>query len=130
AFNALPLSVGTPMANPQKLPAFNLKDTNGKAFTNVQLKQHWSFIFFGYSNCPDICPATLGNMHQISQRIHAGIDVQFLFITIDPENDSAARLKEYLSEPKFNGTTFVGLTGDKESIHTLAKTIGIHISQD
>lgn len=128
-FTALPLSVGTLLPQAHKLPEFSFTDMNGKPFTNDALKNHWSFLFFGYSHCPDVCPTTLGTLSQIQQRIGSGANVQFLFITIDPEHDSPEQLKTFLQQQKFQPTNFIGLTGDKTKIKTLANIIGIHVQE-
>lgn len=127
-FTTLPLSVGTAL-QPHKLPDFSLIDSNGNIFTNQSLREHWSFVFFGYSHCPDVCPTTLGALSQISQRLGKGANVQFLFISIDPEHDSPAELKTFLQQDKFHPASFIGLTGDKAKIKQLANVIGIHVSE-
>lgn len=126
----LPLSVGTILSQPQKLPDFELTDMNGEAFNINTLKQHWSFVFFGYSSCPNICPAILDNLHQISQRLHAGPNVQFVMISIDPKHDTPQRLKTYLQQEKLRDLSLVGVTGNEKRILELAKTIGIHIGKE
>jgi len=123
------LSTGTMVPNPQPLPQIELIDMFEKPFTNHYFNQHWTFLFFGYSSCPGICPLTLDAMHQISQRLHAGNQVQFVFISIDPDHDTPARLKQYLQQPRFKGTPFLGVTGKKPHIEELAYTLGIHIAQ-
>ncbi|MBN9286555.1 MAG: hypothetical protein BGO43_06265 [Gammaproteobacteria bacterium 39-13] len=129
-FTSIPLSVGTALTQPHKIPDFTLTDMNGKLFNNDSIKARWSFLFFGYSNCPNICPSTLGAIRQISQRLGISSHIQFVFISIDPEHDTPAQLKNYLQQEQFAGAPIVGVTGDRESINTLAKTIGIHISSD
>jgi protein SCO1/2 len=128
-FTSLPLSVGTAL-QPHRLPEFTLTDMNGNAFTNQSLKEHWSFIFFGYTHCPDVCPTTLGSLKQISQRLGNGANVQFLFISIDPEHDTPNQLKTFLQQAKFHPTSFIGLTGDKAKIKQLANVIGIHVAEN
>lgn len=123
------LSVGTALVLPQKLPEFELSNMEGKPFTNDAFKKHWSFVFFGYTNCPQICPTTLSAMNQISLRLR-NPDVQYIFISIDPLNDTPERLKNYLQQAKFNGSSIVGLTGQSVQVQRLAKTIGIYISQE
>jgi protein SCO1/2 len=101
-----------------------------KPFNNASLKGHWSFLFFGYSTCPNICPTTLGAMNQISQRLGASVNVQFVFITIDPVHDTTKHLREYLQQDKYSATSFIGVTGNKDTITELAKSIGIYVAQD
>ncbi len=129
-FTTLPLSVGTVLPQRHKLPPFALTDMNGKAFTNTRLKDKWSFLFFGYSQCPGVCPATLGAMNQISERLGPHHNVQFIFVSIDPEHDTPAALKKFLQQDKFQKTSFIGLTGNKENVATLARKVGIHIAEE
>lgn len=125
-----PLSAGTSLARGHKLPEFSLIDMNGKPFTRSDFDARWSFIFFGYSSCPDLCPTTLQAMQQISQRLRNNPMLQFVFITIDPENDTQERLKEYLAQDQFRGTAFVGVTGKKADINSLTQSIGVHMAQE
>ncbi len=125
-----PLSAGTSLARGHKLPDFALVDMNGKPFTRASFESRWSFIFFGYSSCPDLCPTTLQAMQQISQRLRNNSILQFVFITIDPEHDTAQRLKEYLQQEKFRDTNFVGVTGKKADISALTSAIGVHMAEE
>lgn len=125
-----PLSSGTALASGHKLPEFSLIDMNGHPFTLNAFESRWSFVFFGYSSCPDLCPTTLQAMHQISQRLRNNPMLQFVFITIDPEQDTQARLKDFLQQDKFRGTSFVGVTGKKEDISALTQAIGVHMAQE
>lgn len=127
-FTSLPLSVGTALPQTYKMPDFTFTDMHGKTFSNNSLKERWSFIFFGYSHCPNLCPTTLAAMRQISQRLGANPYLQFLFISIDPEHDNPSRLKEYLHQDQFAGMPIVGLTGNKETVKGLAQAVGIHLS--
>ncbi|CAN5705157.1 SCO family protein [soil metagenome] len=80
-------------------------------------------MYFGYTNCPDFCPATLSKLAKVREQLgdDAG-DVQVLMITVDPERDNPARLHQYMSafDP-----SFVGLTGDEESIRAVTSQFGI-----
>lgn len=130
AMPSILLTAGTALPTPQRLPKFELEDMDGNTFSSESLKQHWSFVFFGYSACPNICPDALQSLHLLSQRLKGLPAVQFLFITIDPEHDDKNRLKQYLRQPQFGGNTFIGLTGQKEEILTLAKKMGVYISKE
>ena len=123
------LSAGTLLGQPKKLAAFDLIDMESKPFTNQSLKGQWSFLFFGYTSCPDICPTTLGAIQQIASRLQGTANLQFVFVSINPEKDSPLQLKDYLSQEKFNIVNFVGVTGEKEKIQTLAESVGIHTVQ-
>jgi len=89
---------------------FNLVDHTGKLRTLEDFKGKVVVVFFGYTHCPDICPATMGNLATAMTKLGPDASrVQVLFITVDPENDNAEVLKEYLSA--FN-PTFLGLYGN------------------
>ena len=99
--------------------SFNLVDQDGKPITDQDLKGEPALVFFGYTHCPDICPTTL---YEISEVLHAlGSDadrVRALYITVDPERDTPAVMKDYLSsfDPHLRGAT-----GDAKSIEQVEK---------
>ncbi len=76
-------------------------------------------IFFGYTSCQDVCPATLSHLQSLVRSMGTASDnVQILFVTIDPENDTPKRLKEYLD--RFD-SRFIGLTASPDEIDRIAK---------
>ncbi len=105
-----------------ELPEFSLIDYNGKAFTNADLNGRWTVAFFGYTNCPDFCPTSLGVMDKVSQKFDFPEDTLFLFATVDPARDTPEKLKEYLS---FFSEEIVGLSGDKSQIDIIAEPLGV-----
>ena len=116
---------------PVPLMHFQLTDHNGNPFTPSSLTRKWTFMFFGYTHCPDVCPTALVDMNSIYQNLAAkddltekkfGVDTQFVFITVDPERDTVRELKEYV--PFFN-EHFIGLTGDADMIESIARPLGI-----
>lgn len=113
------------------LPAFELTEVlSGHAFTHEQLNHKWSFLFFGYSACPDVCPKTIGTLNQISTALNNLPGVQYLFISINPEKDTPEKLAEFLNQEKFQPSLVKGLTGDKKQIMGLASTIGIFVDEN
>lgn len=120
--STLPISV--------PIKAFHLTDDEGRAFTNNNLMGHWSLIFFGYSNCPDLCPTTLSKLnkaYEILQASQTHMAPQIVFITIDPKHDTPIQLRQYLS--KFN-QNFIGVTGNAKEIADLTKSMGIAYNND
>ena len=112
------------------LTPFHLTEVvSGKAFTDADLKQKWSFVFFGYSTCPDICPKTIGTLNQIASALPNQPWVQYLFISIHPEKDTPQTLSAFLMQAKFQPSIIKGLTGDKAQILDLARQIGIFIDE-
>jgi protein SCO1/2 len=75
-------------------------------------------LFFGYTSCQDICPATLSHLHSLTKRLGpAAEQVRVLLVTVDPENDSAGNLREYLA--RFDDR-FIGVTGTREQMDRIA----------
>jgi len=94
--------------------SFNLIDQNGNEFSSEKLKGKKSIIYFGFTNCPMICPTALSSMTLVMNELgEKSKNFQPVFITTDPERDTAERLKEYLAA--FHPST-MGLTGSKESL--------------
>lgn len=122
------LIAGTLLPTPTALPNFNLTDYNRKLFSHKQLYDQWSFVFFGYTHCPSLCPATLAKLNELATIL--GPCAQFVFISIDPEQDTPLRLKEFLSQNAFKNAQFLGVTGSPENIQALAKTIGLFVSDN
>jgi protein SCO1/2 len=84
-------------------------------------------IFFGYTSCQDVCPATLSHLQSLVRNLGAASDdVQVLFVTVDPENDTAERLKEYLA--RFD-SRFVGLTGEPAVTNQIAQLFMVKHAQ-
>ena len=88
--------------------AFTLTDQDGKPITEAALKGHPSLVFFGYTHCPDICPTTLFDLSEVLRSL--GPDAArtaALFISVDPERDTPAVMKDYLSsfDPHLRGVT-------------------------
>jgi protein SCO1/2 len=93
---------------------FELSDHNGAAFSRENLIGKWSFLSFGYTHCPDICPTTLKTLNHVDEILrenNSSIIPQTVFITLDPERDDVSTLAEYV--PWFN-KDFIGLTGTQQ----------------
>lgn len=98
---------------------FTLTDHDGKPFHLKQLRGKVVLLFFGYTTCPDVCPRELADLAMIFNRLNDRADkVQGLFITVDPERDTQAILKEYVT---FFSKNIVGLTGSVEAIERVTK---------
>jgi protein SCO1 len=102
---------------------FSLTDHNGKARTLADFRGKVVVVFFGYTQCPDVCPTTMMEMTAVLQQL--GKDaarVQMLFVTVDPERDTRELLANYV--PAFN-PSFLGLYGDMETTARTAKEFRI-----
>jgi len=107
-----------PLARNSDRRDFALTDTNGAKVTLATFQGKWALLFFGYTNCPDICPTTLLNVSNTLDAMgDAAGQLQPVFITVDPERDTAPVLKAYLAN--FGGH-FVGLTGTPAQIAAAA----------
>lgn len=113
------------LPEPRPLNEFSLTDMNGEPFDLARLKGNWSFLFFGYTHCPDICPTTLttlrGTAKQLEQRGDDYLDTRFVFISVDPKRDNLGHLKEYVG---YFHPDFLAATGDKARIDALARQVG------
>ena len=102
---------------------FSLTDMNNNKITDDSFKGPLTAIFFGFTNCPDICPMTLNKMDiAISKLKNENESLKLFFITVDPERDTPEVVKDYLSSFENN---FVGITGEPEKIYLLSKSWGI-----
>jgi len=113
----------TVLSQPRDVRPFTLVDHTGKNFDNRSLQGRWSFIFFGYTHCPDVCPTTLSVLNSVARKLE-GLENQprFVFISIDPERDTPEKLGQFVSY--FNGT-FIGATGTDDAINALTRQLGV-----
>ena len=110
------------------LPAFVLQGPQGE-FANADLQGRWNFLFFGYTQCPDICPTSLTLMKDVKSALATGATVppppgfRVVFVSVDPRRDSRALLGEYMAafDP-----AFVGLRGDDEALAPLTRNLGVY----
>jgi len=103
---------------------FHLVDQNGKTVTNDDLKGHPFLVFFGFTNCPEICPTTLFDISEVLNKLGPDADkVNALFVTVDPERDTPEKLKDYLSS--FN-PHLIGLGGDPAALAAVAKAYRVY----
>jgi protein SCO1/2 len=99
--------------------AFSLTDTEGKKRTLAEFKGKAVFVFFGFTQCPEVCPTTMAELAEVRRRLGADGDrLQAVFITIDPERDTAEVLKAYL---KGMDPSFIGLRGSLDEINDASR---------
>jgi protein SCO1 len=109
--------------NPKQMHEFSTIDHTNNAFGLKQLKGKWSFIFFGYTHCPDICPITMSVMNEAYKQLSpTNNDLQIIFVSVDPERDTTIKLAQYVS---YFNDSFIGLGGNNDMIDSLTKQIGI-----
>ena len=103
---------------------FQLEDQNGKPVSDRDMQGHPFLVFFGFTHCPDICPTTLFEISQVLKDLGKDADrAGALFITVDPERDTPAALKDYLSnfDPHLRG-----LTGNRAAIDATIKAYRVY----
>ena len=102
---------------------FNLVSHTGENITQQVFQGTPSAVFFGFTHCPEVCPTTLNDLTLLRDRLQAaGGDFNIFFITVDPERDTVAVLKDYI--PYF-GQGITGITGVPEAVYELARSWGI-----
>lgn len=102
---------------------FALQDQNGKQRRLSDFKGKVVIVFFGYTQCPDVCPTTLSSLQETVRLLGTQADrVQVLFITLDPERDTAALLAQYV--PSFH-PSFLGLRGSTAETEAIAKAFKV-----
>ena len=114
--SAVPASPGTflyPTVRPA--PPLELTDQDGAPFALASMRGRNVLVFFGYTHCPDVCPATMGTIGKVLTAM--GPDTRAVFVTVDPERDSVAWLKEYMG---YLQAGFTGLTGTDAQVRAAA----------
>jgi len=104
--------------------SFSLKDVNNEIITESSFKGPLTAIFFGFTNCPDVCPMTLNNLDLVIKNLTKEKKEKFkvFFVSIDPERDSPEIIKDYLSS--FENKIY-GITGDPKKIFLMSKSWGV-----
>jgi len=107
------------------LPEFELVDHTGRALNRTSLNGKWSLMFFGYTHCPDICPASLQTMSDMVNAIEdpdVANAVRVYFVSVDPERDNSEVLASYVT---YFNPGFTGATAVKEKLDPLTRSLGI-----
>ncbi|MBD9724726.1 SCO family protein [Streptomyces caniscabiei] len=122
----------TVLDQPFTKPDLVLTDTNGKSYDlRKETAGKPTLIYFGYTNCPDVCPLTMNNLAVAKKEIAKKVpkaelaNLRLVFVTTDPERDTSAGLGKWL---KGIDSEIVGLTGDFDDIQAGARTLGISIA--
>lgn len=117
------LASGTWLPEPRVIAPFALQDLGGQRFDNQSLRGRPRLLFFGFTSCPDVCPTTLATLREVYKtRAAEGLpDFTVLFVTVDPERDTAANLRQYLDA---FSNEFTGARGDATAMAPLLKSLG------
>ena len=121
------LTQATYLYDQQKAIAdFTLIDHNNNTFTPDSIKGAWTFWFFGFTHCPDICPITLGTLSATVNRLKSTHNIEdeikIIFVSVDPERDETAKLKTYTSAFSEHA---IGVTAPTEQLAPFLKNMGV-----
>jgi len=110
---------------PRVVADFALETADGEPFSMADLNGHWNLLFFGFTNCPDVCPDTLAMLDQSMQQLtlmRRETLPQVIFVSVDPERDQGESLADYVSW--FN-SDFIGVTGPEPQLVALTRQLGV-----
>jgi protein SCO1/2 len=116
----LPAINGYVLTVPRALPALELVDEHGARFESQAFAGHWSFLYFGYTYCPDICPLTLVELAALKEQLAAELPdkrIEYYLVSVDPKRDTPERLREYVA---YFDPAFRALTGEPATLAEFA----------
>ena len=120
-----PAIAGFVYPEPRTISPFKLTRQDGKPFDLDALKGRWSFVYFGYTYCPDVCPTTLAELSRAQKLLEAGgLDSgnQYVFVSVDSQRDTPQRLAQYVG---FFNAKFLGVTGGDAALTGLTREVGV-----
>jgi protein SCO1/2 len=122
------LAKATLLEPARPLPPMAFIDHQGQPFGPEQLRGHWSIAFFGFTNCPDVCPTTLALLAQVEKQL---VDLpaeqrpHIILVSVDPKRDTPEQLAKYV---KSFSPTFTGITGEEQAVHEFALKMGVPVA--
>lgn len=118
------LAAGTLLSQPRPLPGFRLDAHDGTDFTREDFTGQWSLVFFGFANCPDVCPNTLFLLDRVVEQVaDAGVTPpQVVFVSVDSERDTPEKLAEYVN---YFNPEFTGVTGKGNDLQKLTQAMSV-----
>jgi protein SCO1 len=125
---------GVNLPTPYHRPSFTLTDTSGASYDfTTATKGKPTLLFFGYTNCPDVCPTTMADISVALRNVDKALaqQVQVVFVTTDPKRDTTARLAQWLGN--FDAdlpTKYIGLTGEQSQLDQAQLSAGVPVAQD
>jgi protein SCO1/2 len=114
---------------PDPLPDFSLLDQTGQPVNADTFRGQWDLVFFGFTNCPDVCPTTLQILANVKRElieIGAKTLPRIVLVSVDPERDTPELLGQYVD---YFGEGNLGVTGEIEDIKTLTAALGIYFEK-
>lgn len=126
--NSLQPEFATVWPAPLPLPEFGMMEETGQPITRGAFNGKWSLMFFGFTHCPDICPATLQQLAIARQRlVESGNEApDIVLVSVDPERDSPQIMASYVAH---FGEDVTGVTGDLGELRKLTSTAGIYFEK-
>ncbi len=125
---AQPLTSGVPIVPSRGIAPFELIDMHGAPFTAASLRGHWSILYFGYTHCPDLCPATLSTLSALMKSLRASREATLpavVFISVDARRDTPRSLADYVP---FFDASFLGVTGrNQDEVLSAASRFGVAV---
>lgn len=113
---------GEVLKPPVPAPDFALTDEAGQPFALSDLRGQWVLLAYGYTTCPDVCPATLSALKRVKEQLGPqAADVRVVFVSIDPERDTVAVMEDFVH---YFGSDFKGLTGTPAEVAAAAQAYG------
>ena len=119
------LITGKILVRPMEIDNFELIDQNNEVFNKKSLQGSWTVLFFGYTNCPDVCPTTIYKLAEIKNGIKEDLpsaNFNTVLVTLDPDRDSSERLDEYIG---YFDETMLGVTGTYENIQSFTSSLSV-----
>ncbi|MXZ55379.1 MAG: SCO family protein [Gammaproteobacteria bacterium] len=116
------------LPTPRVLEDINLLTQSGELFDGSQLEGKWTYAFFGYTNCPDICPVTMRILGRAADRFQDTLTAeefalfQGMFVSVDPTRDGVEEVREFVST---YSDSFLGITGSDATIKDFAEQVGV-----
>lgn len=115
---------GMVLQSPELAHDFTLNAANGKTVSLEDYRGKLVVLYFGYTFCPDVCPATLSTMKEAMKLMgRKADDVQFIMISVDPERDTPEKIAEYVA---YFHPSFIGVTGEPDELAEIAALYGIY----
>lgn len=111
------------------MPSFSLVDHTGAVFDPARLKDRWTLLFFGFTTCPDICPATLALLARVERALSdlpAQSRPQVVLVSVDPERDTPEQLAKYV---RFFSETLIGVTGEPTQVKEFTDAMGTPVAK-
>lgn len=123
-----PLERATLLDKRRALADFALTDQAGRPFGRTQLRGRWTFLFFGFTNCPDVCPTTLATLAEVRRRLadlQAADRPAVVLVSVDPARDTQEVLGRYVAhfDPQF-----LGVSGPQAALEVLTRDLGVAFS--